>query len=209
MCSTSPTCDSAHIPSHLPFASPYLQNSAGVWRQQILNSIPRKSKLGGEEIQPVTISVSMAFRGLAPLSPWKRISRCTTLTFSLPSHRDPSSSSDVLSSSQLSSVLPLLQRRYPCTLSARSSAYCLITLMLFFQSQTLTIWSCWVPTWQGKVKTDKQSNIMIEFRWWRWWIWWCNDLPWKEYNRKMNIKAHRLSPAQPTSMKLNPRTFAL
>ena len=122
MCSTSPTCDSAHIPSHLPFASPYLQNSAGVWRQQILNSIPRKSKLGGEEIQPVTISVSMAFRGLAPLSPWKRISRCTTLTFSLPSHRDPSSSSDVLTSSLVSSVLPLLQRRYPCTLSARSSA---------------------------------------------------------------------------------------
>ena len=120
MCSTSPTCDSAHIPSHLPFASPYLQNSAGVWRQQILNSIPRKSKLGGEEIQPVTISVSMAFRGLAPLSPWKRISRCTTLTFSLPSHRDPSSSSNVLTSS--SPVLPLLQRHYPCTLSARYSA---------------------------------------------------------------------------------------
>ena len=104
----------------LPFW-PHLQNSS-VWRQQILNSIQRKSKLGREEIQPVTISVSMAFRGLAPLSPWKRISRCTTLTFSLPSHRYPSSSSDVLTSSQLSPVLPLLQRRYPCTLSARSSA---------------------------------------------------------------------------------------
>ena len=89
--------------------------------------------------------------------------------------------------------------------------HCLITLMLFFQSQTLTIWSCWVPTWQRNGINDKQSNIMIEFRWWRWWKWWCNDLPWKgvEYNRKMNIKAHRLSPAQPTSMKLNPRTFAL
>ena len=41
-------------------------SAGGVWRQQILNSILRKSKLGREEIQPVTISVSMAFRGLAP-----------------------------------------------------------------------------------------------------------------------------------------------
>ena len=52
------------------------------------------------------------------------------------------------------------------------------------------------PPGEKKGITDKSSNIMVEFRWWRWWIWWCNDLPWKgvEYNRKMNIKAHRLSP---------------
>ena len=209
MCSTSPTCDSAHIPSHLPFASPYLQNSAGVWRQQILNSILRKSKLGGEEIQPVTISVSMAFRGLAPLSPWKKISArhwhflCRLIgihhhhaTF-LHHHKD---------FQYCHCYKGVILAHYQHDLQ-----HCLITLMLFFQSQTLTIWSCWVPTWQRKGITDKQSNIMIEFRWWRWWIWWCNDLPWKgvEYNRKMNIKAHRLSPAQPTSMKLDPRTFAL
>ena len=58
-----------------PSLSAKQHSAGGVWRQQILNSIQRKSKLGREEIQPVTISVSMAFRGLAP--PWKRISRCT------------------------------------------------------------------------------------------------------------------------------------
>ena len=71
------------------------QSAGGVWRQQILNSIQRKSKLGREEIQPVTISVSMAFRGLACSAVKKDFSIGLNAPIPalslLPSHPDPSS----------------------------------------------------------------------------------------------------------------------
>ena len=99
-----PKCVRLHGPSlpfwpHTPPPPPLFakqQSAGGVWRQQILNSIQRKSKLGREEIQPVTISVSMAFRGLACSAVKKDFSiglNAPIPAFSLlPSHRDPSSS---------------------------------------------------------------------------------------------------------------------
>ena len=139
-----------------------------VWRQQILNSIQRKSKLGGEEIQPARwpyrsqwLSGDLPRRGkgfLDPLKPDPDTSHYLSRIIGI-HHR---CYLDVV----ISSLATALSSSPPSLSSPSSqSSFAFITLMLFFQSHTLTIWSCWVPTWKRWM-----VNVMIvEMD--LWWLW--------------------------------------
>ena len=92
---------------------------------------------------------------LAP--PWKRISRSDLM----PRYRH-FLFSNLIAIHHYRCYLDVILPSSPSIISS-------ITLMLFFQSHTLTIWSCWVPTWRRRKRITQgyfRKLDGIKLTWW-------------------------------------------